>query len=401
MAESERSFAAVAAVEVVTSPWRREPFRWFFPLGVVLAWFGIGHWVVYATGLTQTYSCQVHGLVQMQAFLMAFAMGFLLTALPRRTQSSPPTRFELAAMSAALVATTAAALVEAWVVAEAAYAAMFLLLLQFGLRRFLAGRAGRKPPAAFVLIPWAMVHGIGGAALVAWSTRPDAPIFTSGLGRAMIEQGVFLCLTLGIGSLVLPLLGGTPPPPDLGSSPRETRKAMAYGAAGAAILASLVWEQTGWTMAGPLLRAMVMALGFAFGADALYRPNKPGLHRRMVWASVWALPVGLVLAALLPDFRVAALHVVFIGGFSVMAFGIATHVSLSHLEALAPLALTSPRPVRAVATLLTLALLARLAADASNTYFDHLAWAAGLWIAASLIWLAFLGPHLLRPYESR
>jgi hypothetical protein len=39
---------------------------------------------------------------------------------------------------------------------------------------------------------------------------------------------------------------------------------------------------------------------------------------------------------------------------------------------------------------------ARLAADASNTYFDHLAWAAGSWLIGSAVWLAFLGPQLLR-----
>jgi len=42
------------------------------------------------------------------------------------------------------------------------------------------------------------------------------------------------------------------------------------------------------------------------------------------------------------------------------------------------------------------ALAARLAADVSNTYFDHLGWAAGAWIAGSTAWLAFLGPRLVR-----
>jgi hypothetical protein len=41
-----------------------------------------------------------------------------------------------------------------------------------------------------------------------------------------------------------------------------------------------------------------------------------------------------------------------------------------------------------------LALLARVAADTSETYFEHLGWAAGIWIAGSAIWLAFLAPRL-------
>lgn len=64
--------------------WHREPFRIVFPLGVLFAWCGIGHWLLYATGVTQIYSCLSHGLVQMQACMMAVAVGFLLTAVPRR-----------------------------------------------------------------------------------------------------------------------------------------------------------------------------------------------------------------------------------------------------------------------------------------------------------------------------
>ena len=52
------------------SPWRSEPFRIFFPLGVLLAWIGVGSWLLYATAVVTTYSCRFHGLVQMQAFMM-------------------------------------------------------------------------------------------------------------------------------------------------------------------------------------------------------------------------------------------------------------------------------------------------------------------------------------------
>jgi uncharacterized protein involved in response to NO len=70
------------------SRWQREPFRLFFPLGVLLGWLGVGHWLLYAVGATATYSCLAHGLAQVEGFLPAFALGFLLTALPRRTQGA-------------------------------------------------------------------------------------------------------------------------------------------------------------------------------------------------------------------------------------------------------------------------------------------------------------------------
>ncbi len=379
----------------VISRWRSEPFRIFFPLGVLLAWIGVGHWLLYTTGATATYSCRFHGLVQMQAFMMAFAVGFLLTALPRRTQTPAVGRMEMAALAAALVVTTGAAIIESWVLAEIAYATLFVLLIQFALRRFLSSTAGRRPPAAFVLLPIAAAQGLAGAALIA-AADANAVLPSSGyLGVLLVEQGVFLCLAVGIGSLVLPLIGGAPPPPDLGSAPRETWKALAYAAAGVAIFASLLLEQLGFERSGPLFRAMVVGIGLGFGGGALRLPGKPGAHRKMVWLAVWLMPVGLIASAIWPDYRVPALHILYIGGFSLMAFGVGSHVAMSHLN-MEQLALGRPPAVIVLGAAFVIALCARFAADASDTYFIHVGWAAGVWIFGSAVWLAFFGPKLFR-----
>jgi len=215
-----------------------------------------------------------------------------------------------------------------------------------------------------------------------------------GLGRLLVEQGVFLCFAVGVGGLILPLIAGAPPPTDLGSAPGEGRKAVAYAAAGGLIFASLVLEYAGWTRAGPLVRAGVVALGLGVGGGAWHGPGQPGLHRRLVWLAVWLMPLGLAASGLWPDYRVPALHILFIGGFSLLAFAVATHVALAHLG-LEQLTRARPPAVIALGVTFMLAMLARVAADASHTYFAHLGWAAGTWIAGSAIWLAFLGPKLL------
>jgi uncharacterized protein involved in response to NO len=381
--------------------WRNEPFRPFFPLGVLLGWVGIGHWLLYSIGITATYSCMLHGLVQTQAFLMAFAIGFLMTALPRRTQSSPASAPELWIAAAALTTTAVAATAERWAVAEVGYIVQLLLLLQFAVRRFLGRTSGRRPPAAFILIPFAFLHGAAGAGfIVAWSAF-GAPSWLVGLGKLFVEQGVFLCLVVGIGGLVLPLMAGAPPPPDLGSSPRERAKAAGYGAAGTAILASLVIEHSGWLLLGPVLRAVVVGLGLALGGGAWRPPVRPGLHRRLVWLAVWMTPLGLALSGIWPDYRVPALHVLFIGGFSLLAFGVATHVALSHLD-LEHEREGSPVAIQIMGAGIILAMLGRFAADWSASYFEHLGAAAAAWLIGSAAWLVFLGPRLLRrPKEAR
>ncbi len=382
------------ASATVISRWRIEPFRIFFPLGVFLAWIGVGHWLLYTTGVAATYSCRFHGLVQMQAFMMAFAIGFLLTALPRRTQTKPVNRMEMVALAVAVVVSTGAAIVDHWVIAETAYGAIFALLIQFALRRFLNG-AGRRPPAAFVLLPIAALQGLGGAALIAAAELNNVAPSTGHLGVLLVEQGVFLCLAVGVGSLVLPLMAGIPPPADLGSAPRERWKALTYGCAGAAIFASFLLEQLGFERSGPILRALAVSIGLGLGGGAWHLPGKPGAHRKLVWLAVWLMPVGLVVSAIWPDYRVPALHILFIGGFSLMAFGVGTHVALSHLN-MEQLALGRPPAVIILGAAFLIALCARLAADSSNTYFLHIGWAAAVWILGSAVWLGFFGSKMLR-----
>ncbi len=377
--------------------WRREPYRLFFPWAVVLGSVGIGHWLGYTTGLAASYSCVLHGTIQMQAFMMAFAVGFLLTAIPRRTNAAPAAPWEIAAALSLLGGVAGAALFERQALAQLSYALLFLLVLQFAVRRFRGGGAARRrPPAAFVLIPIGVLAGLAGAGLLAVSESPAGAAGPGGaLGRLLVEQGVFLCFAVGVGNLVLPLMAGAPPPADLGATPAERRRALGFAVAGLTIVASLILEAAGWSRGGPALRAVVVVLGLAVGAGAWRPPGRPGLHRRLVWLSVWLMPIGLLGAALWPDYRVPALHVLFIGGFSLMAFGVATHVVLSHAGP-EHLALGRPPAIAFVGGALIVAMLARVTADWSDTYFAHLGWAAATWLAGAGVWLAFIGPKVLR-----
>jgi uncharacterized protein involved in response to NO len=213
------------------------------------------------------------------------------------------------------------------------------------------------------------------------------------LGRLLVEQGVFLCLVLGVGALILPLVGGRTPPADLDRSPRERIRLVLYLVLGLSLDATLVAEVRGLVSTAPLARALVVGIGLAAGG-AWRTPCEPDLHRWLAWLGAWLVPVGLVLSGLLPDYRVPALHVLFIGGFATLGLGVATHVSFGHLG-LAP-SQHGRRMVPALAIGLLLAMLARVAADWSDGYFQHLGWAAASWMAGTGVWIVVLGPRLLR-----
>ena len=375
------------------SRWQREPFRLFFPLGVLLGWLGVGHWLLYALGATTTYSCLGHGLAQVEGFLPAFALGFLLTALPRRTQGAPPSPALISACALGVTVAAAAAVTEHEAVGQVAFIAVIVLLVAFAARRFATRASGRRPPANFVLIPIGLLHGLAGAALILVATLGEGVAWTLGLGRLFVQQGLFLCLVVGVAGLLVPLMSGAPPPPDLDASPEERRRALGWALLGAAVFTTFLLERAGWEHLGPLARAAVIAYGLGWrGPQRLL--TGPGLNRRLMWLALRLTPLGIALAGLVPDYRVPALHVTFIGGFGLMAFAVASHVAYSHLG-LERLRDGLPAGVVLVGTGIVLAMLSRVAADWSAMYFAHIGWAAAAWIAGTAAWLALLGPRLL------
>ena len=235
-----------------TAPdWHREPFRLFFPLAVLLGWIGVGHWLLYALGVTSSFSGFLHGQVMMQGFMMAFAVGFLMTAVPRRTQAAPPSTFEIGAAIAPCWPFAAAALRQRWALAQLAYVGLFAPAAPVrACGASSRGGGARRPPASFVLCRSRVAHGLVGAVLIALASAPGAAPWMIGLGRLLVEQGVFLCLAVGVGSLVLPLMSGTP-------AARRPRVVAARTLEGGRLRrarprdrASLVLEQVGWIRLG-------------------------------------------------------------------------------------------------------------------------------------------------------
>lgn len=368
---------------------RREPFRVFFPLGVVLGMLGIGHWLLYAAGVSDEYSCLGHGLAQVEGFLPAFALGFLLTALPRRTRSAPPSG-ALVTLTALGVTVAAGALVSGReALGQVAFIAVMLALAAFTGSRFSAHAAGRRPPASFVLLPVGLLSGLTGAALLLIAT----PGWARGLGRLLVTQGMFSCVVVGVAGLLVPLMAGAAPPPDLDGSAGARRRAVGWGLLGVGVIASAVAEQAGWRQLGPVARGGLVAwgLGWTLPQRLLARP---GLHRRLMWLALRLTPLGMLSSGLAPDYRVPALHVTFIGGFGLMAFAVASHVAYGHLG-LAAERDGWPAPVVLAGAGIMVALLARVAADWSASYFAHIGWAAGAWLVGTGAWLALLGPRLL------
>lgn len=372
---------------------RSEPFRLFFPLASVLGAAGVVHWVLFTTGAISQYLARFHAVTQTQAFLMAFAAGFLLTAVPKRTQSPPASWAEIGLLMVLFPAVSLLTLYGADRLGQAAYAASLLVMGQFAIRRFLARASGRRPPASFVLVPLGFMAALAGAALTVIGLSEGAPLWALSLGRRLTYQGLFLCLTLGIGAFFLPLAGSGQAAPDL--RPGNRRAALGFAAAGLAILAGLALEVRGPERLGPLIRG-VAAVIVIFASGAWRLPSRPGANRRLLWISLWAIPLGQLAAAAFPEERIEALHITFIGGFGLLAFAVGTHVGLGHAGHDAAQA-GRPWPIIAFGALFLIAMVMRVTALlVPSIYFGWLGAAAALWLLACVIWAIYLLPKILR-----
>jgi uncharacterized protein involved in response to NO len=374
-----------------------DAYRILFPLGVVLGTAGVSIWPLYHYGLTETYSGRAHAFVQTSGFLYAFIAGFLLTAVPRFTATTAPSRPVSWALAAMITLAAVAAELRYFAVAETTFVVTHGVVMGLLLSRFV--RRKRQPPETFPLVGLGMLAGALGGLLVAGvSLSLIAPGWYA-LGRSLLTEGMVLLLVLGVGGFLGPRLLGLAALPDfvtVGATmvPAGGRTGL-YTVAGIVLLLSIVLEH-GFGVAGMAFLRAADASAIILMTVGPWRP--PVLRTTLawcVWTAEWLVLLSLWLVALAPQYRVDSLHVMFIGGFTLLILAVATRVALSHgSHDLAHERRNWPLRIGLGAGLL--ALLARIGAPFSpNSYFAHLAWAGLLWIAGVLLW-AFLLLRLMR-----
>ena len=268
---------------------RREPYLVLFPLGALLAWAGVLHWFLHAVGVLEDFRPVFHSLVQIQGFLMCFAVGFLYTMIPRRTGSSPPSAWEMTVALAAPPTTAVAAWLGLGLTAQLAWLALAATVIAFALRRFLSAASRRRPPNSFVWIPIGLLMGIGGSVVIAFADGlAPAQAWIVGVGRGLLLQGMFTCLVLGVGSLALPLMTRGDAPADGSATGRDVLIRASNVAGGLLLAGSFFLEARGSLRLGMSLRAAI-ALAVLLGSAQIWRPaaarrlERPGhLARRLV-----------------------------------------------------------------------------------------------------------------------
>ena len=374
--------------------WCEEPFRLFFPVGALLALVGVAFWPLYYAGLLAEYPSILHARLMIEGFIASFIVGFLGTAGPRITSAPHFSRTEV------LLLLTLDLLASGLHLGGAHRAGDFLFVLWLATFAVILGQRfvqrAASPPPNFALVALGLLDGMVGALLLAlYESRLYAAPYR--IGANLLEQGFVLLPILGVGPYLLALLLNLsrkdvlPESPVLPSGWRP-RAAFAL-TIGLIIDATFVAETYGWTRSAGWLRAGAVLLYLALRMPRRGRSFLGDCMR----AGLAAIVLGLALQALQPQYRVGALHLLFISGFSFIVLTVAIRVTFGHSGNAHLFTKRLPFFI-VVAVLIFLAMISRFVADlAPAARTVHLVAAALFWIAALLIWMVKVLPKVTIP----
>ena len=365
-----------------------EPFRIFFPLATLFGMSGVSLWPLFFLGWHKFYPGPMHARLMIEGFLAGFVFGFLGTALPRLLSAPPLRRGELRALIALYALTAGLHIAEQPRAGDVAFIA---LMLCFGACMFArVRRRAELPPPGFVLVALGYLSGLVGPALWLCGLQGWAAGSVALFGAMLLNQAFVLFLLLGVGAFLLPrflhprdartMTGARTAPPGW------RLRAAFSGFTGVVLLASYWLEASNpGAPAAAWLRSLAAIVYLAVVVPFHHQSWPPRTAAVAAQLAVVALVAGLLFPLFRPAQRVAGLHIVFLGGFSLITFTVATRVVLGHSgnEALFETRL----PALQTATLLLLAGAAlRAAGDFSPARSHWLSAASYLWLAAAGVW---------------
>jgi hypothetical protein len=240
-----------------------------------------------------------------------------------------------------------------------------------------------------VLVGLGLASGIAGAALVS-CTDTAQYLAAYQLGSGLLNQCFVVLPVLGVSPFFIERLLDRPTADEISVS-QWRRGAVIAAATGVLFIGSFVLDVVNLSGLATWIRVAAVSV---YLLSQLSRAGSSTLAN-FLRGGLITMVIGLVMAAALPLYRVAALHIVFITGFNLIVFTVAVRVIFGHSGELERLKhrlwffyLTT--------TLLFVAMISRVSADflpAVRT--PHLISAAACWLAAVLVWSVKVLPKIM------
>lgn len=355
----------------------KNPYRLFFALGTVGLFAGVFVWLV--TGVnSELYFGRMHAHYMMGIFLLSFVIGFLMTAIPRMSASSSATETEIIAQ---LIPMLSAAF---WGVFEndERYFFLSLIISLLVLFRFCFSRiikCRHVVPDVFPMVIIGLLSGFSGAVL--------SFIGHSDIGSRLFYLNFVLCLCVGVGSKLIPML--------LRLNFMPSYRKEEFWVVGILLTAACFIEIYLAENYGNLLRAGVITFVFfrywrAWQLSAQSSSLSWGI--RIAAVSMLAGTVGLWL---FPDYRLEAIHLLYVSGFGLLTIMIASRVILAHGNHDLQLEFGNWYIKLPIGMIVFAAATRIAAAFIDGGYERHLAYAAFVFLTGCGLWSYFFIPKLL------
>lgn len=365
-----------------------EPYRIFFPLATLLGVSGVSLWPLFFSGLHEFYPGVMHARLMIEGFLAGFVLGFLGTALPRLLSIPPLRARELWPLVSAHLLCAGLHIAHQTLAGDLVFAALLLAFASCVLRRIRERES--LPPPGFVLVALGYAGGIGGALLWSAGTLGWVSPRWMALGGLWLNQAFVLYLLLGVGTFLLPrflsLPGVVSMDDERKASPGWRRRAAFALGVGTLLLASYAIEVM---LAAPQAAAIargVAVIGFFALLVPVHRTPKPWKTAPLaVNVALLSVVAGLIFPLFVPGQRVAGMHVVFLGGFSLITFTVGTRIVLGH-AGLGHLFQGRLPALQAAGALLVIGTALRVIGEFLSTRAAWLNAASALWMLAAGVW---------------
>lgn len=367
-----------------------EPYRLLFPLGAVLGIVGVMLWPAHVW-LGLAWPNEPHAGLMIQGFLASFVIGFLGTALPRLLEVPKVRLAESLTYAVLLIVVSGMHLSGRTATAHAGF---LILLIAFITALLLRARHRQDiPPPGFTLVIMGLLSGLIGTALLLLDQLSASALTTEWylFARRLLHQGFLLLPIMGVGAFLLPRFFGLPNrqafPESLTPPPGWWNRAFFAAGCGLIVWLSFALEAYGFWRVAFSLRAIAFAtycIAEIPFHQARYSGGSLTFSLRIALISI---PVGYLWMVLQPQWQTALIHIVFIAGFSLLTFTVASRVALGH-SGQSHLFQKRITAVLIILGLLLLAMLTRVSADWMPVIrLSHYAYAAICWAAAAVVWL--------------
>lgn len=346
------------------SHFKTEPYRFLFLIGLGHLGWGLMLWVLFYFNLI-VYPGAEHARSMIEGFLLSFSLGFLMTALPRFSNTTPSTSIEAAA--AAVLGILSGFF-------DFAALATILFLLIFAARRNIFSAKVKKPPF-FLFVQGGLIFGLVGLLIKCFE---PALFFQF---KSWLYEGMIFLWLCGIGSRILVMLLDSDS--DL-MARKETRILFAFMFT--AILMQPFHPVLSQVGDGMRLAGLLYLSARVWQLQKL--PFKKGALAWGVWLGLISFNMGQAVKTLFPSQSIHAVHLIFVSGYCVLALMVAVRVSIAHSGD--PIELERKLPQVIIAALLIVfAGVTRYSAgfmSGTQSYLDHLLYAAVAVILAIPFW---------------